>query len=158
MVIQSLTPEDFQKRFVDDLQISDEPVRLAESIEEKDDNSNGDRIIVIAVRMEGSKLFVGYRAKPDIRINKCLVDDHPLDYTQIQQNEIVVVCNRPARYIRLSGEKAGSEILSNLCWVDHEKAVADHIPRQMVGRVNSEKEPRRVLGVGRLDRDNGRFQ
>ena len=120
MVMQSLTIDSFKENFLDDLTISDEVLRLADDNEGNENDDDKARILIIATRMEDGYLFVGYQVNADTKITKCLVDKNSMAFQENEKNEIIISCNWPARYVRLTGEKEGSEVVSNLSWVDHE--------------------------------------
>lgn len=121
MAVQFFTRDEFQENILNDIKFNEEELKLANNNDEIDTEVEKENILITAARLESGDLFVGYRTNKAIGLTKCIIDDNSVSFEKREPGELIASCNWHARYVRLAGVIEGREILSNLCWVDHEK-------------------------------------
>jgi hypothetical protein len=123
MAIQKLTYQEFQERYLDEIEILEEKVSLQEP-SEKDEPSmqNGDAIRLQAARYESPTVTVAYNCAPAVILRKAIINDISYDIEIVETGVgVVTVLGQEPRTLHIEGTLNGQLIQSNSLWIDHER-------------------------------------
>ena len=124
LATRDMPTEEFERTFLDDLEISNRPPELqAKSTEEKEEYVAAyPQIRILAARfmnLDGI-VRVGFKKEEDVRIIECLINEQPHEFHEKGKNELAVISLARPISIGLRGVSPDGEVASNRIWVDHE--------------------------------------
>ena len=115
---------EFEAGFVDELVVDDEePVLLAEPVEEPPTHDGRGSIRIRAARMELGHIQVAYQVDPGTKISAALVDDMPIEPTELGDGRATFRSSHQPLTIVLVGRRGDAQVSSLSHWIDNEDAL-----------------------------------
>ncbi|MDE0367600.1 MAG: hypothetical protein OXP09_18735 [Gammaproteobacteria bacterium] len=121
MVARSLTPQAFEEEFLGELDISSEPVVLAqEPPDDAEAVATGASLHILAARFEAGCLLVGYQPSSSL-VSECLVDGETAPFKATGQGVVSVTCSSEPKLVTLRARIADAVVESEPAWIDLER-------------------------------------
>jgi hypothetical protein len=121
LAVQTMSPNEFREKYLDELEFLEGEPELPEEIKDTDESPQEQKFIrLLAARYEAGLLQLGLKCSASMTITGCLVDDILHNLEMRDTNLAWVKLKGTPRKAMVTGAHEGQEILSNLCWIDHE--------------------------------------
>lgn len=143
MAIRVVSPQEFEREFLGDLELSSEPVVLpSEPHDEGDEDGGGTPLRILAARFEGGYLLVGYVPSSAI-VSECLVDEATTAFQATEEGVVNVSCASEPKLVTLRAWLDGELAESAPAWIDLERQLRTTAHgRSLVESVRERVQPR----------------
>ena len=121
MAVRVLSPQEFDRDFLSELELSSEPVVLPSEPHDKSDEGVGRTPLrILAARLDGGCLLVGY-APSSAMVSECLVDDATAAVQATENGVVSVSCPSGSKLVTLRAWVDGELAESDPAWIDLER-------------------------------------
>ena len=121
LALQTLTPLEYRENYLNELEFLEGEPELPEEGTNNEEIEQGQKVIdLLAARYEGGLLQLGVKYPAGTVLTGCMVDDVKYDVEMRADDLAWARLIGTPRTVKLVGVRDGQELLSNLCWVDHE--------------------------------------
>ena len=121
MAVRGVSPQEFEREFLGELELSSEPVVLpSEPHDEADEGASGPPLRILAARFEQGSLLVGY-VPSSAMVSECLVDESIAAFQATEKGVVSVSCPSEPKLVTLRAWLDGELAESAPAWIDLER-------------------------------------
>ena len=121
MAVRVVSPQEFERDFLGDLELSSEPIVLpSEPHDEPDEDASGTSLRILAARFDGGTLLVGF-APSSAMVCECLVDEKTAAFQAAEKGVVSVSWSSEPKLVTLRAWLDGELAESAPAWIDLER-------------------------------------
>lgn len=121
MAVLVRSPDEFEKEFLDELNLISKPVvLLSEAPNDIDEDSTSPKPYILAARFDQGNLLVGY-SPPSVEVAECQIDGKTAPFESIEPGIVRIRCGIEPRVVTLRVRVDGELVKSHGSWIDNER-------------------------------------